>query len=73
MRRDIFQGDSLSPLLFVLAPIPMLLVLREIKAVYQLGDLWGKVNQILFMDDQKLYGQNEKQTDTLVNTVQIFT
>ena len=24
------------------------------------------------MDDLKLYGKNEKQTDTLVNTVRIF-
>ena len=62
----------MSPLLFVLAPTPMSLVLREVKAGYQLGDLRGKVNPLIFMDDQILYGQNEKQVDTLINTVQIF-
>ena len=62
----------MSPLLFVLAPTPMSLVLREVKARYQLGDLRGKVNPLIFMDDQILYGQNEKQVDTLINTVQIF-
>ena len=64
IRRGIFQGDSLSPLLFVLALTPMSLVLREVKSGYQLGDLQGKVSRLLFMDDRKLCGQNEKQIDT---------
>ena len=34
----IFQGDSLSPLLFVLSLIPLTLVLRKVKASYDLGD-----------------------------------
>ena len=50
----------------------MSLVLREVKAGYQLGDLRGKVDRLLFMDDLNLYRQNEKQIGTLVNTVQIF-
>ena len=37
------------------------LVLTELKAEYQLRDLWGKVNHLLLLDDLKLYGQNEKQ------------
>ena len=72
IRRGIYQRDSLSPLLFVLALTPMSLVLREVKAGYQLGDLRGKVSQRLFMDDLKLYKQTEKQIDALVNTVRIF-
>ena len=72
IRRGIFQGDSLSPLLFVLVLIPMSLVLRDVKAGYNLGERRGKVNHLLFMDDLKLYGQNENQIDTLVNTVRIF-
>ena len=38
IRRGIFQGDSLSPLLFVLSLIPLTLVLRKVKASYDLGD-----------------------------------
>ena len=35
IRRGIFQGDSLSPLLFVLCVIPLSLVLRKVKAGYE--------------------------------------
>ena len=50
----------------------MSLVVREGKVGYQLGDLQGKVNHLLFMDDLKLYGQNKKQIEALVKKVQIF-
>ena len=66
------QENILSSLHFVLALMSMCLVLRGVKAGYQLGDIEGKVNQLLFMDYLKFYGQNEKQIDTLVNTVRIF-
>ena len=35
IRRGIFQGDSLSPLLFVLALIPLTIILRKMKVGYQ--------------------------------------
>ena len=62
----------MSPLLFVLVLIAMSLMLRDVKAGYDLGASREKVNHLLFMDDLKLYGQNEKQIDTLINTVRIF-
>ena len=72
VRRGIFQGDSLSPLLFVVTLIPLSLVLREVKAVYDLTGKKDLVNHLLYMDDLKLSGRNEKQIDTLINTVRIF-
>ena len=35
IKRDIFQGDYLSPLVFVLAWIPLTLNLRNVKAAYE--------------------------------------
>ena len=54
IRRGIFQGDSLSPLLFVLSLIPLTLVLRKVKAGYGLGDGNRVINHLLFMDDLKV-------------------
>ena len=35
IKRGIFQGDSLSPLVFVLALIPLSLILRKAKTAYE--------------------------------------
>ena len=72
IRRGIFQGDSLSPLLFVLVMIPLTLMLRQTKESYELKKGGKKINRLLFMDDQKLFAKNEDQIDNLVNTVRIF-
>ena len=68
IRRGI-QGDSLSPLLFVICLIPMPLVLRKVKAGYSFGNDKPKVNQLLFMDDMKLFGRSSVEIDKLVSTV----
>ena len=60
IRRGIFQGDCLSPLLFVLALIPLSMVLRRVKAGYDLASRKGLLNNILFMADLKLYVKNKK-------------
>ena len=56
IKRGIFQGDSLSPLLSVLALIPLTLILREVKAGYDLREK-VRINHLLFMDDLKLYAK----------------
>ena len=70
IKRGIFQGDSLSPLLFVICMIPLTMVLRGMKAGYEMKDGGGKVNHLLFMDDLKLFGKNTSQIESLVDTVQ---
>ena len=35
VKRRIFQGDSLSPLLFVLSMVPLSLILRKVNANYE--------------------------------------
>ena len=68
IRRGIFQGDSFSPLLFVIALLPLTHILRETGMGYQLEKNGAKVNHLFFMDDLKLYGKNEKEIDSLIKT-----
>ena len=72
IKRGIFQGDSLSPLLFVVIMIPLSIVLRKMKAGYHMNKNTNAVNHLLFMDDLKLYGSNKNQLDSLIQTVRIF-
>ena len=72
IKRGIFQGDSLSPLVFVLTSIPLTLVLRKAKATYEFSESKEKINHLIFMDDLKLYSRSEKGLDSLVQTVRVF-
>ena len=54
IKPDIFQGDSLFPLVFVLALISLGLILRKVKAAYECSESKEKINNLLFMDDLKL-------------------
>ena len=49
----VFQGDSLSPLVLVLALIPLSLILRKAKAAYEFSGSKEKINHVLFMNDLK--------------------
>ena len=71
IRRGIFQGDSLSPLLFVVTMISMTRVLQKMEIGYQLKKGGSIINHLMFMDDIKLYGRNIKDIDTLIQTVRI--
>ena len=74
IKRGVFQGDSLSPLLFTICLISLRVMLREAKHGYQLNrSTCGKVNYLLYMDDLKLYGSNKRQSESLIQTVRIFT
>lgn len=71
IRRGIFQGDSLSPLLFIVSLIPLSVILRGSVQGYKLRG-GKKVNHQLFMDDLKLYGKSKNELEAMVNTVRIF-
>ena len=51
IKRGIFQGDSLSPILFALTWIPLSVILNKSKEGYSLGKDRAKLNHLLFMDD----------------------
>ena len=58
--------------MFVLALIPLSLILRKAKAAYEFSESKEKINHLLFMDDLKLYSQSEKGLDSLIQTVRVF-
>ena len=48
-------------------------LLRKAKAAYEFPGRKEKINHyLLFMDDLKLYSRNEKELDSLVQTIHIF-
>ena len=58
--------------MFVLALIPLSLILRKAKAAYEFSESKEKINHFLFMDDFKLYSRGEKRLDSLLQTVRVF-
>ena len=58
--------------MFVLALIPLNLILKKVKAEYEFSESKEKINYHLFMDDLKLYSRSEKRLDSLVQTVRVF-
>ena len=72
IKRGIFQGDASSPLVFVLALIPLSLILRKAKTAYEFSESKEKINHFLFMDHLKLDSRSDKGLDSLVQTVCVF-
>ena len=72
IQRDIFQGDALSPLLFIFAMMPINHILRKCTAGYQLSRSQEKINNLMYIDDIKLFAKNEKELETLIHTIRIY-
>jgi hypothetical protein len=58
INRGIFQGDSLSPLLFCMALISLTSELNGSKRGYQAYGTEREINHLLYMDDLKLTGRS---------------
>ena len=71
IQRRIFQGDALSPLLFIIAMIPLNHILRKCTAGYKLSGSQEKINHLMYMDDIKLFAKKEKELETLTHDVRI--
>ena len=72
IKSGIFQGDELSPLLFIIAMIPLNCILRKCTAGYKLTKLQEKINHLMYMDDIKLFAKNEKELVTLIHAIRIY-
>ena len=66
----IFQGNSVSPLLFCLSLIPLTNELNNTKYGYEIYE--KKINHLFYMDDLKLYAKNDKELECLLSTVKQF-
>ena len=58
--------------MFVLALIPLSLILTKAKIAYEFLESKVKINHLSFMEDLKLRSRNEKELDSLVQTIRIF-
>ena len=72
INRGIFQGDSLSPLLFIIVMIPLTMLIRRENLGYKWGHGGYLLNHLLFMDDLKLYGKSLRELDDLVEVVRVY-
>jgi hypothetical protein len=70
INRGIFQGDSLSPLLFCLSLIPLSTELNNAKLGYRIQN--NTINHLFYMDDLKLYAKNDSDLEGLLKTVKNF-
>ena len=70
IRRGIFQGDSLSPLIFIFCMVPLTKILENAKAGYTLRAV--EINHLFFMDGLKVYGKDKAEIESLVSTVQLI-
>ena len=69
IRRGIFQGDSLSPLLFCIALITLTNKLNRADCGYQVHGTERKISHLLYMDDLKLLGRNENDLKNEIKIV----
>ena len=72
IQRAIFQGDELSALLFTIEILPLNHILRKCAAGYKLIKLQEKISHLKYMDDIKLLAKSEKELETLIHAVRIY-
>ena len=69
IRRGIFQGVAV---LFIITMMPLNHILRKCPAGYKLSKSQEKINHLMYMDDIKLFAKNEKELETLIHAVRIY-
>jgi len=69
IRRGIFQGDCLSPLLFCIALMPLTNEMNRADCEYQVHGTERKISHLLYMDDLKLLGRNENDIKNEIKIV----
>ena len=62
------MGDSLSPLLFIMAMIPLSYILRR---CYKFTKSQEKIYHLMYIDDIKLFSKKEKELVPLMKPIRI--
>ena len=70
IKSGIFQGDSLSPLLFCIALFPLSIELNSSSYGYEINN--RKISHLFYMDDLKLFGRNDSELEGLLKIVKGF-
>ena len=70
IKSGIFQGDSLSPLLFCISLAPLSHLLNDSNFGYTTSS--GKLSHLFYMDDLKTYAKDRYQQTGLLNIVKTF-
>ena len=52
--------------------MPLNHIVRKCTAGYKLSRLQEKINHLMYMDDIKLFAKNEKEQETLIHAVIIY-
>jgi hypothetical protein len=68
----IFQGDSLSPLLFCICLIPLTEQLNRLNTGYEEHITKTKISHLLYMDDLKLITKSEEELRKQIQTVKLL-
>jgi hypothetical protein len=68
----IFQGDSLSPLLFCVCLIPLTEQLNRLNTGYEEHTTKTNISHLLYMDDLKLIAKSEEELQRQIQTVKTF-
>ena len=72
IQRRIFQRDALSPLLFIIAMMLLKHILRKCAVGYKVSRSQEKINYLMYMENIKLFAKNEKELETLIHAVRIY-
>jgi hypothetical protein len=68
----IFQGDSLSPLLFCICLLPLTEQLNKLNTGYEEHNTKTKISHLLYMDDLKLIAKSMEELEKQIQTVKTF-
>ena len=72
IQSGIFQGDSLSPLLFCICLIALTEQLNRLNTGCEEHTTKTKISHLLYMDDLKLIAKSEEELQKQIQTVKTF-